>query len=393
MIGRPGHPQRARRAFWNGVRAGRSVTGAAREAGVSRPVAYRWFREAGGVNPFPVTAPTGRFLSLDERETILERHAQGMSVRGIARELGRAPSTVSRELRRGSRSCGYRPSAAQHHVDAARRRPRPHRVKLLTNPALRERVRAELARKRSPEQIAGRLAREFPNDPEQRVSHETIYQAIYVQGRGALRREVADALRSGRVRRRPHREPGERAPRFRDMVMIAERPSEVEDRAAPGHWEGDLIIGAGSSAIGTLVERTTGYLILLHLPGRHTAEEVAAAITGKLAGFPYQLRKTLTWDQGSEMGRHDLVTRALGMRVFFCDPHSPWQRAVNENTNGLLRQYFPRTLDFRRLDEVHLDDVAAEMNTRPRKRLGFETPSEVLTRLMNDPEFNWVLRP
>lgn len=177
------------------------------------------------------------------------------------------------------------------------------------------------------------------------------------------------------------------------MVMISERPAEVEDRAAPGHWEGDLIIGAGSSAIGTLVERTTGYLVLLHLPGRHTAEEVAAAITRKLVGFPYQLRKTLTWDQGSEMGRHDLVTQALGMRVFFCDPHSPWQRATNENTNGLLRQYFPRTLDFRRLDEVHLDDVAAEMNTRPRKRLGFETPSEVLTRLMSDPEFNWVLRP
>lgn len=391
-MARPRLPIEKRRAFWEGIRRGESVTAAAAGAGASRSTAYRWFDDAGGVIEFTTTEPEGRFLSMRERELIARWSAEGESMREVGRRLGRAASTISRELRRGSGPDGYRPSASHDRACRARRRRRPLRAKLLAGP-LRQRVQELLRQRLSPQQIAGRLALEFPNDPEMRVSHETIYQAIYIQARGGLRREVEQALRQGRVRRRPHRAARERAPRFRDMVMISERPAEVEDRAAPGHWEGDLLIGSAASAIGTLVERTTGYLILIHLPEGRSAEAVAAAITRKLIGFPYQLRRTLTWDQGSEMGRHDLVTAGLGMPVYFCDPHSPWQRAVNENTNGLLRQYFPKGMDLSRLDEMHLDDVAAEMNSRPRKRLEFFTPAEVLTRLMNDPDFNWVLRP
>jgi transposase, IS30 family len=239
----------------------------------------------------------------------------------------------------------------------------------------------------SPEQIAGLLRLEHPDNPEMQVSYETIYQAFYVQGRGSLRAELTAALRTGRAVRRPRRPSGPRSNRFQEMVMISDRPPEVEDRAVPGHWEGDLIVGgmATGSAIGTLVERTSGFVMLLHLPGDHTSRTVADAMITAMNTLPEQLRRSVTWDQGTEMSRHQEITLATGIPVYFCDPHSPWQRGSNENTNGLLREYFPKSTDLSSHGPGTLENVAAELNRRPRKRHGYRTPAEVLAELISKP--------
>lgn len=397
---RPCVPARVRRDFWARVRGGDSFEGAGVAVGVSRPTAYRWAIDAGGVNPFPPSFPgpasgRSRFLSLEEREEIAVLSAGKVGVREIARRLNRHASTISRELGR-AKPGRYRASMAQALVDKARHRRRPGRVRLLQNPTLREQVIGYLRKQYSPEQIAGRLKIDFPDDPEMRLSAETIYQALYVQTRGALKRELTSALRTGRTLRKPRRVPGQRAPRFTaGMVMITDRPAEAADRAVPGHWEGDLILGsaASGSSIGTLVERTTGFLMLLHLPDGHTAEQVSEAMTGKIAQLPATLKRSLTWDQGSEMAWHHKITANTGIPIYFCDPHSPWQRGSNENTNGLLRQYFPKGTDLSRLPEHILTEVADEMNTRPRKRHGYLTPAEVLDKLLTENNTPGVASP
>ncbi|ATL87926.1 putative transposase [Streptomyces malaysiensis subsp. malaysiensis] len=295
----------------------------------------------------PVPSST-RYLREDERIHIADRLREKASVRAIAAELGRSPSTISREIRRNGMPLrgdhsrwAYRPHAAQRRAD--RRRPRPKPGKIGQNVELRDFIQAHLAMRWSPEQICHALRRQFPDRPEMHVAHETIYQALYVQGRGELRRELARALRTGRARRKPHRQAAARQPRFsRPMAMISERPAEADDRAVPGHWEGDLIIGKdGASAIGTLVERATRYVMLVHLPGGRGAEDVSTALQTTVRTLPRHLVKSLTWDQGSEMAAHHAFTVATDVPVYFCDPASPWQRGSNENTNGLLRQYFP----------------------------------------------------
>jgi IS30 family transposase len=323
-----------------------------------------------------------RFLTLTEREKIADLHRQNASLREIGRRLGRSASTIKREIDARSVDGVYRPYAA--HRSWATSRPRPKASKLATAGRLRKYVSAKLAVRWSPEQICHALVREFPDDESMRVSIETIYQAIYVQARGGLRREVADALRTGRIRRKPRRSPDHRTPRFVDeMVMISERPAEVEDRAVPGHWEGDLIVGTASqSAIVTLVERTTRYVMLGHLPGGHTAEEVRDVLVPLMGALPAHLRGSLTWDQGCEMAAHKQFTIATNVPVYFCDPHSPWQRGSNENTNGLLRQYFPKGTDLRAHGPEDLEHVAQELNGRPRKTLDWDTPAERLRDLL-----------
>jgi IS30 family transposase len=348
-----------------------------------------------------------------------------LGVREIARRCGRSPSTISREIRRNAatRSGGleYRATAAQWHADRKARRPMA--AKVATHEALRQYVQKRLAgviagsagpavprwkgrrhgRRQdrrwatswSPEQIANRLVVDFPQDESMRISHEAIYQALYVQGRGALRRELVACLRTGRALRVPRARTRGRGRSFVNAeVLIRERPDEAEDRAVPGHWEGDLIVGLGSSAIGTLVERTTRFTLLLHLPrmddqGRprvkngpalagHGAEAVRDAIASTIVTLPQQLRRSLTWDQGAEMAQHAQLRIDTGLPIYFCDPHSPWQRGTNENTNGLLRQYFPKGTDLSRHSRTDLDAVAFTLNTRPRKTLGWRTPAEAL---------------
>jgi IS30 family transposase len=339
------------------------------------------------------TAPVGlaaldkqlhpRFLTLAERERIRDLRASGHSLRAIGRCLDRSASTVKRELDANCGSEGYHPYAA--HRAAAARRPRPKERKLLREGRLRRFVREGLRRRWSPEQICHALLREHPDDESMRVSVETIYQALYFQARGGLKREVQAAVRSGRTRRKPRRDPERRTSRFIDpMVMISDRPAAVEDRAVPGHWEGDLIIGANSrSAIATLVERTTRYTMLVHLPGgAHDAETVRDGLVRTVRTLPAHLRGSLTWDQGSEMARHKQFTMATDMPVYFCDPASPWQRGSNENTNGLLRQYFPKGTDLSLHSPEDLEHVAQELNGRPRKTLDWDTPAERLRDLL-----------
>jgi IS30 family transposase len=333
--------------------------------------------------PAPVPGPS-RYLREDERILIADRLREKATVRAIAAELGRSPSTVSREIRRNCHpdSGSYRPHAAQARADA--RRPRPKPGKIDQNPELRDFIQHHLDRKWSPEQICQALRNTFPERPEMHVTHETVYQALYVQGRGELRRELAGALRTGRARRIPHRQAAARRSRFVDpMVMISERPAEADDRAVPGHWEGDLIIGKdGASAIGTLVERTTRYVMLLHLPNGRAAEHVRDALVETVQTLPAHLKRSLTWDQGAEMATHKSFTIATDVPVYFCDPASPWQRGSNENTNGLLRQYFPKGTDLSVHGPEHLTAVATELNGRPRKTLGWETPAERLHKLL-----------
>ncbi|MFL5333894.1 MAG: IS30 family transposase, partial [Geminicoccaceae bacterium] len=424
--GRPGVARREHRLrFWKAIAAGQSSEDAANCAGVSSPVGGRWFREAGGM-PASTLAPSakppsGRYLSFAEREEIALLRAQGQRVRQVARRLGRAASTISRELRRNAATCGggleYRATTAQWHAERAARRPKP--AKLAVNEKLRAYVQERLsgvvatpngrsvrgpvvpwkkrrhgrrqhrrwARAWSPEQIARRLRLDFPDDETMRISHEAIYQSLYVQGRGALRRELVACLRTGRVLRVPRaRSRGRGKPHVGPEVMISQRPAEASDRAVPGHWEGDLILGLRSSAVGTLVERTTRFTLLLHLPrmpghadsprekngpavAGHGAEAVRDAIAHTITTLPVQLRRSLTWDQGAEMSQHVRLRIDTGVQVYFCDPHSPWQRGTNENTTGLLRQYFPKGTDLGTHSAEDLEAVAAALNARPRKAL------------------------
>jgi transposase, IS30 family len=396
---RPGQPAVAlavQRVFWARVREGALVGEAAAVAGVSAKTGEGWFARSGGVMP-PTTqsSPGAKYqrLTLEERHQIAALRKARFTVRAIAGELGRPASTVSRELARHSNSRGgYAAASAQARAEqTARERGRATSpAKLATNLRLRREVQDRLHRKHSPEQIAYRLRVDFPQDPEMWVSHETIYQSIYVVGRGGLKRELARHLRTGRALRKPRRQAQARAARqtkIPGMVMIADRPAEAADRAIPGHWEGDLITGAANaSAIGTLVERHTGFTVLLHLPDDHGALAVQDAIITAMTDLPATLRRTLTWDQGSEMANHALIAEATGLEIYFCDPHSPWQRPSNENTNGLLRQYFPKGTDLSLWGPGILDQIAIELNNRPRKRLRWATPAEALDRLLSNPD-------
>jgi len=431
--GRPPAGRREHRVrFWEAIARGASSVDAAREAGVSEVVGVRWFREGGGMRPSAIRSSlSGRYLSFAEREEIALLRAQTLGVREIARRVGRSPSTISRELRRNagtrSGSLTYRASTAQWHADRRARRPKP--AKLAANPELRRYVQDRLSgavarpdgtalagpavqwigrrhgprkdrrwgKSWSPEQISNRLRLDFPDDESMRVSHEAIYQSLYVQGRGALRRELTACLRTGRALRVPRARTRRGKNFVSEQVMISQRPAEADDRAVPGHWEGDLILGLDSSAIGTLVERTTRFTMLLHLPpitdqgprvkngpalAGHGAEAVRDAITATITTLPGQLRRSLTWDQGTEMAQHAELRIQAGLQVYFCDPHSPWQRGSNENTNGLLRQYFPRGTDLARHSAEDLAAVAATLNSRPRKTLGWRTPAEALNEYL-----------
>jgi len=417
------------RAFWRLIAQGLTSEAAGVAVGVSTPVASRWFRHAGGMSPISLAEPTGRFLNFAEREEIALLHAQRCGVRDIARQIGRAPSTISRELRRNaatrSDQRGYRAGVAQWKAQQAAKRPKV--AKLAAHTELRAYVEHKLAgevtdadgrpiggpnvpwvgrrhgRRQdrrwgtawSPEQISNRLRIDFPDDESMRVSHETIYQSLYVQGRGALRRELSACLRTGRALREPRARTGRSGRTFvTDDVKISQRPAEADDRAVPGHWEGDLIIGLEKSAIGTLVERTSRFTMLLHLPrmegfgaapyvkngpplAGHGAVAVREAITAQIGTLPAQLRRSLTWDQGGELAQHVQLKIDAGIDVYFCEPHSPWQRPSNENTNGLLRQYFPKGTDLSRWSIEDLQGVVASLNARPRKSLNWRTPAEV----------------
>ena len=437
--GRPSVSTRSeRQLFWKFIATGLSSEVAARRAGISQPVGTRWFREAGGMPPAmfrPAAKPlSGRYLSLVEREEIALLLVQGHSLQEIGRRLGRSASTISREVRRNATTRGggaeYRATVAQWHAERSARRPRA--TKLAGNPVLRSYVEERLAgvvrtgcgspfpgpavswkgRRHgprqdrrwawawSPEQIARRLAVDFPDDETMRISHEAIYQALFVQSRGALRRELTACLRTGRTLRTPRGRVALRGKNFVSSdIMISQRPAEADDRAVPGHWEGDLILGLGSSAIGTLVERTTRFTMLLHLPrmeghgagpsikngpalAGHGADAVRDAIARTITTLPAELRRSLTWDQCAEMAQHARLKIDAGVQVYFCDPQSPWQRGTNENTNGLLRQYFPKGTDLSAHDPDALAAVAATLNGRPRKTLGWKTPAEALDQCL-----------
>jgi IS30 family transposase len=327
---------------------------------------------------------------LEERQTIATMWAAKASKAEIARELGRHPATVGRELARNSelkspthKTLSYHPGRADKRAQARARRPKQCKLRQDVNARLHTWVQKKLKKKWSPEQIAKELLLAFPHDPEMRVSHETIYQSLYVQSRGALRRELSVCLRTGRAVRRPAKRSDERRGRIPGMINISARPAEVADRSVPGHWESDLIIGKNSgSAIGTLVERSTRFVMLLHLPDRHGALEVEQAMLKAIAQMPAELRRSITHDQGKEMSNHRQITIASGMDIYFCDPHSPWQRGSNENTNGLLRQYFPKGTDLSVHSAAHLRLVAAELNDRPRKTLEWLTPRQRLAELL-----------
>jgi IS30 family transposase len=323
--------------------------------------------------------PSPARLSLEDRVEIRLGLEREQTFTAIAARIGRAVSTVSREVQLNGGRSAYGPTAA--HRRAARCARRPKTTKLATNRALCQRVAVDLEGLWSPEQIARRLRAEFADDATMWVSHETIYKSIYVQGRGELRRELARCLRTGRAQRRP-RGRLERRGRIKDMVLISQRPAEIADRAVPGHWEGDLLIGKdGRSAIATLVERATRYVMLARVPNQQ-ADTVRKAIMAQITKLPAHLRRSLTWDQGREMAQHLRFSVDTGVRVYFCDPHSPWQRGSNENTNGLLRQYFPKGTALSRHTQEHLDAVAAQLNGRPRQTLGWMKPSEKLAELL-----------
>lgn len=430
----PGAPSLRReieRRFWKQIATGITSEKAAEAVGVSQPVGTRWFRYRGGMPLFMSNPISGRYLSFAEREEIGLLSAQGIGVRAIARRIERSPSTVSRELRRNAATRGgkleYRASVAQWKAELIAQRPKP--AKLVTNPRLRCYVQdrlegkvrdadgGEIAGPRqapfvgrntphrgdrkwvkgwSPEQISNRLRIEFADDESMRISHEAIYQALYIQGRGALKRELVSCLRTGRALRVPRaRAQAKVWAHVSAEVMISNRPAEVEDRAVPGHWEGDLLIGLGRSAIGTLVERSSRFTMLVHLPretdyGRtprnkhgpalagYGAVTMASALQKTVTTLPAELWRSLTWDRGKELSDHSRFTVDSGVKVFFADPHSPWQRGTNENTNGLLRQYFPKGTDLSRWSAREIGAVAHTLNTRPRKTLGWRTPAEAL---------------
>ena len=368
-----------RLALQHRVRAGESHRAAAISVGCSAKSVQRLLWKTGGVKPRTTPRSTLR-LSLPEREEISRGLMADDSCRMIARRLGRAPSTVSRDVAASGACAQYRAWRAD--ATALRRAHRPKTPKLLVCSRLRVEVERGLTRRWSPQQIAARLRHDFPDDLEMRVSHETIYQSLFVQGRGALRAALTRCLRSGRAQRRPHGRPSLFG-RMKDMVMISERPAEIEDRAVPGHWEGDLIMGKlQHSAIATLVERQTRFVMLVNLQSGRLAEDVKDALITAVHELPVQLRRSLTWDQGREMAEHGPFTVATGVQVYFCDPHSPWQRATSENSNGLLRQYFPKGTDLAAFTQAQLDVVAAELNGRPRQTLGWKTPSEAFAHVV-----------
>lgn len=432
----PGRPEPSRavqREFWRLVASGITTVQAAELVGVSAPVGIRWFRHAGGMTPLSLDEPTGRYLSFTEREEIALLKAQNRGVREIARTIGRDPGTVSRELRRNAATRGgkpvYRAVVAQWKAQQAAKRPKT--AKLVSNERLRGYVQDRLASNVcrpdgtivegpttppwkglnkphrqdrqwstawSPEQIAHRLRLDFPDDESMRISHEAIYQSLFIQGRGALKRELVACLRTGRALREPRsRSQNKSQGHVTADVVLRERPAEADDRAVPGHWEGDLIIGTGRSAIGTLVERSSRSTLLVHLPrmegwgekpfvkngpslGGYGAVAMNAALAASMTTLPEQLRKTLTWDRGKELSGHAQFALETGTRVFFADPHSPWQRPSNENTNGLLRQYFPKGTDLSRWTADELEAVAHALNNRPRKTLRWKTPAEVFEK-------------
>lgn len=419
------------REFWRVIATGVTTVEASMAVGVSWPVGTRWFRHAGGMPPISLAEPSGRYLTFTEREEIAILHATGSGVRQIARALARDPGTISRELRRNAATRGgtreYRATVAQWKAQQAAKRPKV--AKLVTDDRLREYVQQRLdgtvrradgtvvagpdapgwkgrkmkphrADRRwttawSPQQISHRLRIDFPDDESMRISHEAIYQALFIQGRGALKRELVACLRTGRALREPRaRTRNKPQGHVTADVVLSQRPAEAADRAVPGHWEGDLIIGTGRSAIGTLVERSSRSTLLVHLPrlegwgekpvvkngpslGGYGAVAMNAALTASMTTLPEQLRKTLTWDRGKELSGHAQFALATGTKVYFADPHSPWQRPTNENTNGLLRQYFPKGTDLSRWSADDLEAVAQAVNNRPRKVLGWKTPAEV----------------
>jgi len=402
--------------------------------GVSGPVGSRWFRDRGGMPSIQLSPLSGRYLTFAEREEIALLNIQGVGVRAIARALERSPSTISRELRRNAATRGgkleYRAGIAQWKAELGARRPKT--AKLVTNDRLREYVQDRLsgkierpdgqvvpgpevkfvgrrhgrradrrwAKAWSPEQISNRLRVDFPADESMRISHEAIYQALYIKGRGALERELVACLRTGRALRVPRARTNQRGKKFvTPEVMISKRPSEADDRAIAGHWEGDLIIGLNRSAIGTLVERTTRFTMLLHLPRMEGhgegprvkngpplaglgAEAVRNAVAASVRSLPRELWRSLSWDQGSEIAQHAQLTIDTGLPIYLCDPQSPWQRGTNENTNGLLRQYFPKGTDLSRHARDDLDAVSHALNNRPRKTLGWKTPTEAMAELL-----------
>jgi len=374
-------------AFWREYRVDGDLERAAVVAGIGSNTARRWVRESGGVMRIRTTN-SGYRLSFEERELIEELRAQKVSQAEIARILGRPRSTICRELHRNERGyttgrggryvLPYVARIAQVKTEARACRPKP--TKLSRHPVLAKTVQAWVGGdcRMSPEQVCHRLVEVFADDESMRVSHETIYSELYVQGRGSLRADLHKALRSGRAKRVPRR--AAKRPRVPGELLIANRPKDIDDRTVPGHWEGDLIIGKDScSAIGTLVERFTRFVILLHLPDRHDAESVANEIAEQIAHLPEHLARSLTWDQGIELvASHERVKTETGLTVWFCDPHSPWQRGSNENTNGLLRQYFPKGTDLSIHSREDLDRVADGLNARPRKTLGWRTPAEAL---------------
>ena len=419
------------RLFWQQIATGLTSEKAAENVGVSSAVGTRWFRHRGGMPLFMSNPISGRYLSFAEREEIGLLRAQGVSRREIARRLGRSPSTISREVTRNAATRGgrleYRASVAHWKAELVAKRSKP--AKLATNPRLRDYVQERLVGKVqdadgreidgprqapfkgrnkphrgdrawvngwSPEQISNRLKIDFPDDESMRISHESIYQALYIQGRGALKRELVSCLRTGRALRVPRARARAKAwAHVSEEVMISSRPAEVEDRALPGHWEGDLIIGLNRSAIGTLVERSSRFTMLVHLPREegygatprvkngpalagYGAVTMANALKKTVTSLPAQLWRSLTWDRGKELSDHARFTIETGVKVFFADPHSPWQRGTNENTNGLLRQYFPKGTNLTRWSAQELQAVAHTLNARPRKTLGWRTPAEAL---------------
>jgi IS30 family transposase len=433
--GTPSHPRETQRLFWLEIAKGLLPAEAAIAVGGSQPVGQRWFHNAGGMPPFDLEPLSGRYLSFPEREEIALLKAQGVGVREIARAIGRDPSTISRELRRNaatrSGKSEYRASVAQWKAELAAKRPKA--AKLASDPRLREYVQDRLSGKISrpdgtvaagptpprwtgnnkphrkdrawtlawsPEQIANRIKLDFPDDDSMRISHEAIYQALYIEGRGALKRELVWCLRTGRALRAPRERSRRQAwAHVTPETLISERPAEVEDRAVPGHWEGDLLIGLERSAVGTVVERTTRFIKLVHLPReqgyRHKetpkngpalagygAVTMKDALATTMSGLPVQLARSLTWDRGKEMSAHAQFKVETGIPVFFADPQSPWQRGTNENTNGLLRQYFPKGTDISRWSAGDLEAVAHALNTRPRKTLGWKTPAEAFNELL-----------
>jgi IS30 family transposase len=361
------------------VTAGETFATAAAAVGCSTKSIQRFMAWTGAMRP-AVRKRSPRHLSLEDREVVLRGLLAGEAFRGIAMRLGKAPSTISREVGRNGGRRAYRVARAEDAAVRHARRPKP--CKLIENSRLRNEVERRLVLRWSPQQISARLVRDYPEDQEMRVSHETIYRSLFVQARGALRKELAACLRTGRTQRCSHKRTEHSGTgRLREMVMISERPPEAADRAIPGHWEGDLLMGKGGrSAIGTLVERSSRYVMLVHLPNGRTAEAVRLALTRQVHRMPAELRRTITWDQGKEMAEHAKFSLATNVSVFFCDPHSPWQRGSNENSNGLLRQYFPKTRDLTDITRAELAAVARELNARPRQALNWMKPCEVFGR-------------